>query len=123
MRKVTFAIVGAIFTVASLAISTPASADDPEFECYKPGWFCAWIDASYEGSMYGWTGNDAVYDIFQDNAFSSFYNNGTTGMVVRVYQHFYGTGEYLLCLPQGARLHYNAEINDRASSHYWRWGC
>jgi hypothetical protein len=123
MRRVGRLVVAAVVVVASLALSGPAFAADPEDKCVTPGTFCAWIDASYEGNMWAWKGDDGAYDIFVNNEFSSFYNNGTTGMSVRVYDWFWGTGDYLVCLGPGERLHYNAAINDRASSHYWRWGC
>lgn len=125
------AVVVLAATLGVLALPGVASAGTAN--CPR-GYFCAWLHAGYEGERFAWYGYDGYWannvqnGVNINNQSSSWHNNGISGpgipSYVRVFDGFYGTGRYLICLRPGASSSYiSPEVNDKPSSHYWRYGC
>ncbi|MCW3035595.1 MAG: hypothetical protein JWM17_907 [Actinobacteria bacterium] len=142
-------LAGAVMTailasgMAGAGLALPASATEASTanavaasglgDC-RSGNFCAWFDAAYQGHAFQWYGSDGYWEnntwngVSINNRSSSWYNHGITGpgipSTVRLYDGYYGTGAYLLCLHAGQAASYvSPGVNDHVSSHYWASSC
>ena len=119
IKKVLATVALATATVVPLG-ALPASA--ALSDC-QSGYLCAWWDINYSGSKYQFGGNNTSWNawaIADDD--SSWYNHGTSGMKVAVYNDTNYTGGTTVCLTQGQYVAWNYSANDRGSSNQWNWG-
>ncbi|MEV8636474.1 peptidase inhibitor family I36 protein [Streptosporangium sp. NPDC051023] len=122
--KVLAASVAAL--AGALVVSAPNAASAGTGNCAR-GYFCAWVDANYDGAGATWAGSDSIWPSFIWNEDSSWSNNGIQGpgvpAWVRVYSLNFQQGSQNLCIGPGQKISYNAGANDNGQSHGWYSGC
>ncbi|MEU8775394.1 peptidase inhibitor family I36 protein [Streptomyces sp. NPDC048606] len=123
MKRLTTALAAALFGAGTvLAGSAVAEAAD----C-RSGYFCVWTDANFEGLKIEQSGDDHWWEGNISNYDSSWANHGTSGPGVpdhvKVYDGRELIGAVTICLAPGQEVGYNANANDRGSSHTWSVRC
>ncbi|WP_109506733.1 peptidase inhibitor family I36 protein [Nocardioides speluncae] len=117
-------IVGIALAFTALLPLSTASAD--RGQCPR-GYFCAWEDDSFSGSIMRWEGSDANWHTgsshwIADDA-ESVFNNGVAVSpdIVRLYLDI-NYGGYDLCVRRGDWFDASMDDNDY-SSHKWTNAC
>lgn len=117
MRKLIVLLATAIFSLALLPLGAGTAAAAPG-GCTS-GSLCVYRDINYNNGPWRFPGNeDNWHDWAIANNDSSWFNNGTSGRVAKVYRGVAWSGGVYKCMNRGQG--FRAGITDDAgSSNYW----
>lgn len=113
-------VVAAAIAVSALGLSAPASAAPSDCNLKH---LCVYYDAYYAGKVYHFKDSNSSWGpwVIEDDD-SSWFNNGTSGMGVRVYHNrSYGGGSQCWSKGRGERI--SLYHQDKGSSNLWVGSC
>lgn len=125
MPKIRRFVAGALACTALplgvLATTAPSAAAAPP-GCAS-GALCVYVDTGYDGRKFQFFGDNKSWGAWAiEDEDSSWFNNGTSGMAVRVYdgRDYTGGGK---CFRRGTGEDDAVLVDDRGSSNEWLWRC
>jgi hypothetical protein len=87
------------------------------------GALCVYWDTFYRGSKYQFFNSNSSWGAYAiENDDSSWFNNGTSGLAVRVYEDR-GYGGSSICFSRGDGDQIALAVDDRGSSNLWVSSC
>jgi len=121
LRRLFTGAVACIAVPLGVLAAAPSAAAAP-YGC-PSGALCVYWDTFYRGAMTPFERSNRSWERFDiENDDSSWFNNGTTGMAVRVYdgRNYEGGSK---CFPRGTGDQAAVAVDDRGSSNEWLWRC
>jgi hypothetical protein len=124
MPKIRRLVAGAVASLAlPLGVLVAAPTADAAPNGCASGALCVYWDTFYRGGKYQFFGSNSSWGAWAiEDDDSSWFNNGTSGLAVRVYDNRgYGGGSK--CFRRGTGDQTAIAVDDRGSSNLWVSGC